>query len=246
LQHTIAFATLASAVLLATSTALAGPPYLTDDPEPVEYQHWEVYLASQHEVTTDGATGTAPHFEVNYGAAPNLQLHIIAPLEYARPSGGPTSYGPGDIELGTKLRFVEERDGVPMIGTFPMLELPLGNAAKGLGTGHVHGFIPLWLQKSLGPWSSYGGGGYWLNPGEGHRDFVALGWQAQRRLGELAALGAEIFYTSADRIGGRYNLRFNIGLVVDATSHHHVLVSAGRSIVGDSRLLGYLAYQLTL
>ena len=26
--------------------AFAGPPYITDDPEPVEYQRWEVYFAS--------------------------------------------------------------------------------------------------------------------------------------------------------------------------------------------------------
>ena len=40
-------------VLLALGTiistlprAQAGPPYITDDPEPVEYQHWEFYVAS--------------------------------------------------------------------------------------------------------------------------------------------------------------------------------------------------------
>ena len=25
---------------------LAGPPFLTDDPEPVDYQNWEFYIAS--------------------------------------------------------------------------------------------------------------------------------------------------------------------------------------------------------
>jgi hypothetical protein len=34
-------------VLLISTRAWAGPPYVTDDPEPVEYRHWEVYLASQ-------------------------------------------------------------------------------------------------------------------------------------------------------------------------------------------------------
>ena len=24
--------------------AWAGPPFVTDDPEPVEYRHWEIYL----------------------------------------------------------------------------------------------------------------------------------------------------------------------------------------------------------
>jgi hypothetical protein len=35
-------------------TTWAGPPFVTDDPEPVAYQHWELYLASQHIETADG------------------------------------------------------------------------------------------------------------------------------------------------------------------------------------------------
>jgi hypothetical protein len=42
--------------------------------------------------------------------------------------------------------------------------VPTGNAERGLGTGHTHGFMPLWLQKSFGKWLTYGGG-YWINPG---------------------------------------------------------------------------------
>ena len=233
-------------MLLFPALAQAGPPYITDDPEPVEFQHWEFYLATQHEFVSAGATGTAPHFEVNYGAAPNLQLHIIGPLAYSRGSSGPTRYGPGDVELGAKYRFVQEQGFVPMVGTFPMLEIPTGSQSKGLGAGHLRGFIPIWLQTSVGPWSSYGGGGYWFNPGAGNRDFLYLGWQAQRRFVELVAAGAEIFYTTADQAGGRGNLRFNLGLILDLGPHHHLLASAGRSIVGDTRLLAYLAYQLTL
>ena len=232
--------------LLLPASLLAGPPYITDDPEPVEYQHWELYLATQHELTRDGAAGTLPHVEINYGAIPNLQLHVIVPLAYARPSGGSTSYGPGDIEVGAKFRFVQESGSLPMVGTFPLVEIPAGSESKGLGTGHLHGLIPLWLQKSVGPWTSYGGGGYWFNPGAGNRSYGFIGWQLQRHLSELATLGAEIFYTTADHSGGSGNLRFNVGLVMDFTEHHHLLASVGRSIVGDTRLLGYLAYQLTL
>ena len=67
---------------------LAGPPFITDDPEPVEYQHWEWYLASQSFKTPDGWSGTAPHLEVNYGAISNVQLHLIAPLAYDSPAHG--------------------------------------------------------------------------------------------------------------------------------------------------------------
>jgi hypothetical protein len=231
--------------LLVPAVARAGPPYSTDDPEPVGYLHWEFYLAMQNEHTSNGSTGTAPHFEVNFGAAPNLQLHLIAPLAYSRPSGGPTSYGPGDAEIGAKLRFVEESEWMPMVGTFPLVELPTGSEPQGLGAGHVRVFIPLWLQKSFGPWMTYGGGGYWVNPGEGNQNYWYVGWQAQRQVSKVATVGGEVFYTTADRVGGDGNLRFNVGLVLDFTDHHHLLLSAGRSIAGETLFQSYLSYQLT-
>jgi hypothetical protein len=239
-------AALAATIVLAPAKGHAGPPYVTDDPEPVEFRHWEFYLATQHSITHDAATGTAPHVEVNYGAWPGLQLHVIAPLAYARPSGGSTSYGVGDIELGAKLRFVDEGPWWPMVGTFPLFEVPAGNASHGLGTGHLHVLIPLWLQKSFGAWTTYGGGGLWVNPGTGNRNYGLVGWQVQRRLSPLATIGTEVFYTTPDQVGGDANLRFNIGLVLDFTEHHHLLASAGRGIVGGTIFQAYLAYQLTI
>jgi hypothetical protein len=239
-------AALAAAIVFAPATGHAGPPYVTDDPEPVEFRHWEFYLATQHSITRSLATGTAPHVEVNYGAWPGLQLHVIAPLAYARPSGGPTFYGVGDIEVGAKFRFIDEGRWWPMVGTFPQFELPTGDASSGLGTGHLHVFIPLWLQKSFGPWTTYGGGGFWVNPGAGNRNYGFVGWLLQRRLSQLATLGTEIFYTTPNQVGGDASLRFNLGLVLDLTEHHHLLLSAGRSIVGDCLFQGYAAYQLTI
>ena len=70
---------LAAALLLGGSlTVIAGPPFVTDDPEPVEYQHWELYFASLHTQSAEGWSGTAPLFEVNYGVAPNMHLSVFA------------------------------------------------------------------------------------------------------------------------------------------------------------------------
>jgi hypothetical protein len=110
----------------------------------------------------------------------------------------------------------------------------------------LHGLIPLWLQKSFGPWMTYGGGGYWINPGSGNHNFWYLGWLVQVKLADYAAVGTEIFYTTPDHVGGDGNFRFNVGCVLDVNDHHHLLLSGGRSIVGDSLFLGYLAYQLTI
>jgi hypothetical protein len=77
--------------------ALAGPPFRTDDPEPVEYKHWEVYVASQGSFDRDETSLTAPHVEINYGLFPNVQIHLIAPFEYVKPEGEASHYGFADL-----------------------------------------------------------------------------------------------------------------------------------------------------
>src|SRR5512140_3053355 len=241
-----AWSALTGCVLLAAAPALSGPPYVTDDPEPVPLRHWELYLAATR--TTDGGdrAGDAPHFEVNFGAAPNLQLHLIVPVAYARPAGGGTTLGLGDVEAGAKFRFVEETEGRPQIGTFPLVELPTGDAGRDLGAGHVRVFLPVWLQKSFGKMSTYGGGGYWINPGTGNRNWWYAGWQMQFQLTTFLAPGAEVFYQTAQTDAGRAEVHFNVGVVVDLGESHHVLVSAGRAVHGCNCTHAYLSYLLTL
>jgi len=45
---------LAAFTLGGALVAVAGPPFVTDDPEPVDYRHWEFYIASMHTETADG------------------------------------------------------------------------------------------------------------------------------------------------------------------------------------------------
>jgi hypothetical protein len=224
---------------------VAGPPYATDDPEPVPYQHWEVYLASTLSRDNGVWSGTAPLAEVNYGAMPDLQLHVIMPLVFVRSPGGTTMYGYGDTELGAKYRFVRETETRPMVGTFPFLEIPTSDRQRELGSGHVRLFLPLWFQKGFGPWTTYGGGGYWINPGAGNHDWVYLGWQLQRQVLANVSAGGEVYHTTTDVVGGDPATRFNLGLVIDVSEHQHLLLSAGRSFCGATQFQSYIAYQLT-
>jgi hypothetical protein len=236
---------IAGFVLLFPLGAVAGPPYVTDDPEPVELHHWEFYLATIDQWSRgDGWSGTSPHLEVNYGVIPDVQLHLIAPLAWTRPPGGPARFGYGDTELGAKARFVHEGAWMPQIGTFPLVELPTGDSSRGLGAGETQVFLPVWLQKSFGPWTTYGGGGYWINPGPGNRNWWYVGWQAQRQIVQGVTLGAEIFHQTSRQEGRSGETRFDVGMVVDFGEMHHLLLSAGHAF-GSEAAQGYLAYQLT-
>jgi hypothetical protein len=98
----------------------------------------------------------------------------------------------------------------------------------------------------LSPWQSYGGGGYWINPGSGNKNYWFFGWEVQRELSKAITLGGEVFYnTPTERAeGGRTG--FNIGTIVNFTDRHHFLFSAGRDIHGQNRFTTYIAYQLTI
>lgn len=235
-------------VLLFMCPLWAGPPFFTDDPEPVEYLHWEVYLASQWAHDKEAVTsGTLPHLEVNYGSARDLQLHVIIPAAYSTSSEGSTQYGLGDMELGIKYRFIhEDEQGCrPQVGIFPLLEVPAGSSSRGLGSGYLAAFFPVWVQKSWGPWTTYGGGGYWYHPGEDNKNYWFTGWLLQRDFSKMLTLGVEVFNTSPKAKGERDETGFNVGGYVNLTEEHHILFSVGRDMKGQNTLFAYLAFQWT-
>lgn len=239
---------LALSLLTASGLALAGPPFLTDDPETVEYQHHELYIGTQQTKTADGRAGTLPHVEFNYGAAPDLQLHVIAPYVFNDPANGPHQSGLGDIELGVKFRFVQETETRPMVGIFPIVLTHTGDADKGLGNGTTQVYLPLWLQKRWGEWQSYGGGGYWINHADGARNHWFFGWQLQKDISEHLTLGGEIFHNTEQAIGQGSSTGFNLGGTYNFDEHNHVLFSAGRGLTNvnaTNRFSSYLAYQWT-
>jgi hypothetical protein len=231
--------------LAAVTLVRAGPPFVTDDPEPVEFRHWEIYLGAQYAHSGDGASGTLPHIEVNYGVIPNLQLHLIAPMTFSAPSDTRRHYGYGDTELGAKYRFLEESDGRPQVGVFPLVELPTGDNGRGLGSGHTQIFLPVWLQKTFGTWTTYGGAGYWINPGAGNRNWWFAGWLIQKQVRKDLAVGAEIYHEAAQSFDGRSDTKANLGLTWDIDETRHILASIGPTVQGPAGYQAYLAFQLT-
>ena len=250
-------ASVAAIALLAASFSpgYAGPPFITDDPEPVDLGHWEVYGFSAGAGGHGDTTGLGPSLEVNYGAAPGLQLHFIGGLAYDIQPGDHLQMGMSDTELGAKLRFINpgEDDWYPQVGIFPLVEAPTGNARRGLGAGEWDEFLPIWLQKDWSKWTTYGGGGYWINPGPGNRNYWFFGWLLQRQVTDDLALGAEVFHQTSNMVGRDASTGFNLCGVYDFTKNYHLLFSGGRGGIAyavDGPAVGYpttyyIAFQWT-
>jgi len=247
-------------VLVASSRLCAqGPPYQTDDPVPVDYQHYEFYIFGSADGTPAEMDSQGPAFEFNWGAVPRVQLHAILPWGVVAPSNnpvylpagvGPTNFGLTDVELGAKIAFIRESKHIPQIGSFTMFEMPTGNSDKGLGVGKVWYKLPIWFQKNWGKWLFDGGGGYQVVPQTGYRDFPYTGWLVKKELNERLELGAELFAHGREGLAAAQTQK---SAMIDVGGYYHFkhhegqqfLFCYGHSIAGQTENYAYLGMYWT-
>jgi hypothetical protein len=216
---------------IGAGTVNAGPPFVTDDPEPAELHIWEVNYAVNGTHADGVSNAFLPGTDINYGAAPGVQLHAQLQMAYNQ-STGSTHYGLGDTELGIKYRLTNETEDASewMVSVYPALEIPTGSPSKRLGAGSSSIFLPVWVQTTRGNWTLFGGGGYWLNHGAGSRDAWSAGWAALYQVEEGLQLGGEVFGKNADTANGRGSSGFNLGGVYGLEKDVNLLFSAGRGL----------------
>ena len=261
--------------VLSAGEASAGPPFRTDDPVPVALGHYELYTAAIGTHVKGDTSGGLPNVELTYGLIPNGQLQIGGEVAFdsslagtgqpipngqlqngadvaSNSSRAGTHFGYGDTQLSFKYRFIQEdKNGLmPQVAVFPAIFFPTGDRSRGLGAGHVIGFLPVWAQKSFGEWTTYGGGGYWINQDEatGDKNFWFFGWLLERKITERLTLGGEIFHQTADTFGGKESTGFDLGGTYDFDEHDHLLFSAGRGFQNapDTNLFSwYLGWEFT-
>ena len=232
---------------------------MTEDPDPVEFQHFELYTFYNGTTVRGDTAGAAPAVQFNYGVIPNGQIHVIAPLSFDAPGGGAAVSGYGDTELGFKYRFLEEdpHGGMPQMAVYPVVDLPTGDEGRALGAGYVRAYFPIYIQKSFGEWTTYGGGGYWINHGDdtANRDYWYMGWVLQRQVTEQLAIGGEIFHQTATLSFANTDPAFtqpttgiNIGAIYDVDQHNHILASVGTGLQNaatTNMFSWYVAYKFT-
>jgi hypothetical protein len=238
----IRFGALVAVAALLATPALAGPPYETDDPEPTELKHWEIYAFATADGRKDELDGAAG-LDLNYGAVEGVQLTATLPVDVVHDPERGWRAGAGDVELGVKYRFLDDQHGRLQAAIFPRVILP--TARSGLGGPKSRLLLPLWLQKDFGSTSLFGGGGYEINPGSGNRDFWQAGVALTHDFSETLSLGAEATYQSHDTVDGAGSVGLNVGMIRKLRGPLSLLLAGGPSVSGDKTSYhSYLALAL--
>ncbi|MGB8909068.1 MAG: hypothetical protein WCC84_10000 [Candidatus Cybelea sp.] len=148
---------------------------------------------------------------------------------------GTTVSGLGDTKFGVKYRFVQETDSRPQASFYPSAEFPTGNNANGIGNSRTWYRFPLWIQKSSGRWTTYGGGGYAINAAPGATNFWYGGWLVQRDFSENVTAGGEVYYEGPQFVGNKWSTLYNAGSYISLTKDFGILFGVGHSISGDNQ-----------
>jgi hypothetical protein len=228
------------AMLLASAcaprAAWAGPPYVTDDPGTTDDGHWEIYNFVSGVGTSGDLVGEAG-FDINYGAAKNIQLTAVVPAAFqnANEAGG------GDLQLAVKYRFLDQKTGswTPDVAFFPRVFLDTGTHYDPERPGL---FLPIWAEKDWGPWSLFGGGGLQLNPGAGQRNFWQGGLALSRAFGDRFSLGAEIYHQTATAADVRDFTGVDVGATYRLGPHWTLMASGGPGVQNAAQEGQYAFY----
>jgi hypothetical protein len=223
----------------------AGPPFDTDDPETVRFKHWEYYISSINSHQVGVWSGTSPHIELNYGLIPNVQIHLLLPMNYIYSNHNGADFGYADTEFGIKFRFIQETENSPQVGIFPIVEIPTVKNGE-FSDGKAKIYLPVWLQKSWGKLTTYGGGGYWINPGSNNKNWIFSGWEIQYDFSKAVTLGGEIYYHSADTKSTRSETGFNLGGSINPSEKFHFIFSFGHTFTKDNTFTSYLGLLWTI
>jgi hypothetical protein len=192
----------------------------------------------------DFMTGTLPHFEMNYGIISNCQLHIELPMNYNLIQHNEFEYGYSNTELGFKYRFFQSNDKSIQAGTFPIFEIPTIKNKN--FSNNIQVYIPVWFQKSWEKVTTYGGCGYWINPGNNNKNWIYLGWEAQYDFSRSVTLGCELFYRTPSTVDSHSFVGFNIGGSINFSDKFHLIYSFGHSITKDQSFMSYLGILWTI
>jgi|SRR5450830_1457168 len=228
--------------------AFAGPPFITDDPEPVAAQHWEVNYAVSKTWFAGGSSAGIPSVDINYGLSPDIQLHAQPKYAYVT-AAKDKHFGIDNTEVGVKYRLINQQyaDANWMVSIYPIIQLPTGSNRLGDSSGKLQTFLPLWIQRDTDDWTIYGGVGYRINQYTDSKNSWFSGATLLYSLNPQWQLGGEVFHETATSFGERGQAGFNLGGIYNISDDYHILFSSGKglsNVAPSNQFSSYLALQV--
>jgi opacity protein-like surface antigen len=177
----------AATALVAPLAAHAAHPLVSDDTGTQGNANWQFELNTESTSKQDDTGRQQPwNATLTRGFGDRLDLYVSAPYTHLQTPTDDNGTGFGDIEIGTKWRFVER--GPLSLALKPKLTLPTGNDRRGLGTGRVGTGATLLAQVDVARFSLLANAGLAYQPNR-HGDLASI-W---------AVSGAAI-YKATDRL----------------------------------------------
>jgi hypothetical protein len=238
LSHAMSMLVLAAGI----GPAVAGPPYQSDDPEPTDFGHFEIYSFDKGAFGRSGSS-SASGLDFNYGAAPDLQLTAVVPFGYDAPSDGPSAFGPGNVELAAKYKLIHQDTLGLDVSVFPRVFLP---SPSQTGDPYASILVPIWLQKDWGSTSAFGGGGCQFSFHDTAKNFCLYGATVTRQVFNDLQLGVEVFHQTSDGNGAPPSTTLGIGARYDLSDHYHLLGYVARGLENVSQTGSWAWYASVL
>lgn len=232
---------LALSALVASSSALAGPPMITNDPDTPGPGIWEINLAATGAFAGGDLALDAPDLDLNRGVGDRIQLSLHTALAHAM-EGGRWSTGAGDIELGVRYRFLDAETSGISVAVQPLYVNGWSASARrrGLASAHPEWVLPVQLARPFGSFDS----GFEIS-----RHFVsdeADAWQAGAFLAHHCRIGECLVEVNSTREDGKApTTALNVGARHALREDLTLMGSLGSEVAGPDRapLLFYVGLQ---
>lgn len=228
---------------------LAGPPFVTDDPEPVDQGKWEINNALTTIKSQNIQSGSFPSVDINYGLVNDVQIHFQPAVSYSS-TNAIRHYYWDDPEIGLKYRYINSNidDLHFMISLYPIAKICSSYANTCGRTIYDQFYLPIWTQIDYGLWTIYGGGGIKKNNFDQNSiNSHFEGFTILRQTLSDLQIGIELYRDSAQTISSLPTTGFNLGGKFDFNEKYHFLFSAGRAIDNEyytNQKAAYLALQV--
>jgi hypothetical protein len=247
-QRTRFFIFASVVAICCATTAFAGPPLITDDPDTPGPNTWEIEAAVISQYANHQWQLQTPFLDNNYGVGDHIELTYDIGWNEVVPRNGGAVSGLGDSLLGAKWRFLDQEKSWLDVSVYPQVQFNnvTSSVRRGIVAGGTSVILPFEIGHKWGPLDVYMEPGFAWNQRGLNQGFWGLA--AEYEVTEKFTLMGELHYDFEGSFDEN-ELLFNLGFSQTLTDHIALIGSVGRAVFGPSDIIpnfmSYLGLEFT-